>query len=203
MDGGKRSKRKIGAGLRKRFRDALTGAMGEDPTEHIRDSYQQKLDNEFSAELGAVPSEESRREDPIQIIRDGYKKRMGDGGPDYTSVGSLEEELRDEPIRKIKKGVASRTNYKDDVHHSIEDLEEAHDELQHIRDTYNRILDEKYKEPTAVSHPQQKEKQNSTGIDPSQRIREAYDRMFDDRENKYQVEQSHEKEQLPWWRKIF
>jgi len=203
MDGSRGSKNKIWAGLAKHFRDALTGALEDDPTQDIRDGYHQKLDNEFGTELGVNPPPDGQRKDPIQIIREGYEKRLGDGGQAHSSISSLEDELKEEPIREIREGLTSRTNYKNDVQHSLDDLEEeAEEPIQHIRDTYNKIIDEEYAEPTGIPHTPQKESPKKAGIDPSQGIREAYNRMFDQRESNLQ-KHNHDREQLPWWKKLF
>lgn len=172
MNGDNGPKRKVRTGLIKLFRDALDEAMEKDPVQHIKDSYHQRLDNEYNTELGINPPQGGLREDPIQRIRDSYDKRLDNEGQPQASISSLEDELRDEPI-------------------------------QRIRDTYDKILNAEYTEPTAVPNAPQKDNNNNAGVDPFRRIKEAYDQMFDDQENKYREEQKQKSEQMPWWKKFF
>lgn len=205
MNGDNGPKRKVRTGLIKLFRDALDEAMEKDPVQHIKDSYHQRLDNEYNTELGINPPQGGLREDPIQRIRDSYDKRLDNEGQTQVSISSLEDELRDEPIRNIKEGFADRTNYIDDIKYNIDSLEEARrdEPIQHIRDTYDKILNAEYTKPTAIPDAPQKENNNNAGVDPFRRIKEAYDQMFDDQENKYREEQKQKSEQLPWWKKFF
>ena len=205
MDGDNRPKRKVRTGLIKLFTDALDEAMEKDPVQHIKDSYHQRLDNEYNTELGINPSQGGRPGDPIQRIRESYDKRLDDEGQSRVSISSLEDELRDEPIRNIKEGFADRTNYINDIKYNIDSLEEARrdEPVQHIRDTYDKILNTEYTEPTAAPDVPQKENNNNASVDPFQRIKEAYDQMFDDKESKNREEQSQKSEQLPWWKKFF
>ncbi len=149
MNGDNRPERKW-TGLAKLFRDALEEEMGRDPTKHIKDSYDKKLENECGSEC-------------------------------------------------------ADDSYVDDSEHNAERLEEEQWDkpLRHVRDTYNRILDSKYTESKAEPSSQQKGSDNNTRVDPFQRIREAYDHMFDDRERKYWEEQEQKNKQRPWWKKIF
>lgn len=205
MDGGNGPKRKERTGLVKLFRDALDEALDKNPVQHIKDSYHQRLDNEYNAELGINPSQDGLMDDPIQRIRDSYDEILNNEDQTQASISSLEDELRNEPIRKIKEGLESRTNFKDDVKYNIDSLEEARrdEPVQHIRDTFDKILNTEYTEPTAIPDAPQQENNNNAGVDPFQRIKEAYGQMFDENESKYREEQKQKNEQLPWWKKFF
>jgi hypothetical protein len=202
MNGDSGPKRKVRTGLVKLFRDALDEALERDPVQHIRDGYQRKMDHEFNTELGINSVEDDLRQDPIQRIRDSYDKRLDNENHARVSINSLEDELRDEPIRSIKEGFATRTNYKDDVKYNIDKLEEARrdEPVRRIRDTFDKILDSEYTEPTAVQEAPQKGKSNYAGGDLFQSVREAYDKMFDD---KYQENKKDKDGRLPWWKKFF
>ncbi|MDD2553675.1 MAG: hypothetical protein PHP51_03785 [Desulfotomaculaceae bacterium] len=171
MDGGNGPKRKARTGLLKLFRDALNEAMEKDPVGHIKDSYNHKLDSEYSTELGPDPSQDGPGEDPIQTIRDSYDQRLDQEF--LVQTGSISEA----------------------------EAQEA-DPIQYMRDTYDKILDTEYTKPAAVPDAPQQENNNDTGVDPLQRIKEAYGQMFDNQENKYQAGQK-QNEQLPWWKKLF
>lgn len=145
--------------------------------------------------------DEALEGDPVQPIKDGYKKLDNE----YTTeigINPAENTLREDPLRRIKDSYDKILDNEDQAQAgSGEDGKD--DPLQRIRNTYDSILNNENTGPAAAQDAPEKDNKNSAGIDPFQRVREAYGQMFDDRENKYREDQEQNSEQKPWWKKLF
>jgi hypothetical protein len=132
---------------------------------------------------------------PNRRGRNGLIKRFRD---------ALDEALEAEPVRPIRDGYDRIFENSENSQMNGSSLEGAElgDPLLHIKDTYQKILDN---ECSADADPDEQQTANDTvtGADPFQRVRDAFQQMYEDNEQKYLESQKKKSDGLPWWKRLF